>query len=46
MDYLPEDSDVFLVLVRRPRKPELLVSECCYYEIRVDGSIGWRPREQ
>jgi hypothetical protein len=45
VDYLPEDSDVFLVLSRRPGKPELLVSECCYYEVHLDGTITWRPRD-
>lgn len=41
---LPQDSDVFLVLARRPRRPELVVTEHYLYEIRTDGSITWRRR--
>jgi hypothetical protein len=46
LDYLPEDSDVFLVLRRQPARPEYIVSECCYYEVRIDGTITWRPRDK
>jgi hypothetical protein len=45
MDIFPEDSDVFLVLRRTPQKPELIVSDCCFYHVHVDGSITWRPRD-
>ncbi len=38
---LPHDSDVFLVLSRRPRKPEVVVTEHFRFEIGVDGSIKW-----
>ena len=46
VDYLPEDSDVFLVLSREPRRPEYIVSSCCYYEVHPDGTIDWRPRDK
>ncbi|HEX7122280.1 MAG TPA: hypothetical protein VF178_07935 [Gemmatimonadaceae bacterium] len=39
---LPQDSDVFLVLTRKPAKPEMVVTEHFQYEIRVDGSITWQ----
>lgn len=37
----PQDSDVFLVLTRMPRKPELVATASYNWEIRVDGTIGW-----
>jgi hypothetical protein len=39
VDTLPEDSDVFLVLSRAPRKPEYVVSDCCMYAVQLDGRI-------
>lgn len=39
---LPQDSDVFLVLSRRPSKPELIGTAHFDFEIRVDGTITWR----
>lgn len=43
---LPEDTDVFLVLVRRPRVPEAIGAGAYMYTIGVDGKItvGDRPR--
>lgn len=38
-DTLPEDTDVFHVLVRRPAIPELVVTERVVFEVRTDGSI-------
>jgi hypothetical protein len=37
----PQDSDVFLVLTRTPRKPEVVATASYTWEIRVDGTIGW-----
>jgi len=42
VDDVPQDSDVFLVLVRRPRRPELIATAHYNYEIAIDGSITWR----
>ena len=41
---LPQDTDVFLVLRRTPRLPELIMTENHLYEIAVDGSIRRRPK--
>jgi hypothetical protein len=43
---LPEDTDVFLVLVRRPRVPEVIGAGAYMYTISVDGTItvADRPR--
>lgn len=41
---MPQDSDVFLVLTRTPRRPEVVVTEHHVYHIAVDGSITWRRR--
>jgi hypothetical protein len=38
---LPQDSDVFLVLSRKPPKPELVATAHFTYQIQVDGSITW-----
>lgn len=40
---VPQDSDVFLVLVRQPPKPELIATEHYHYQIHIDGTITWRP---
>ncbi len=42
VDDVPQDSDVFLVLVRRPRRPELIATAHYNYHIAEDGSITWR----
>jgi hypothetical protein len=44
-DDLPQDSDVFLVLVRQPPKPELIATRYYNYHIHVDGTITWRASE-
>lgn len=44
MDDVPEDTDVFYVLSRRPSLPEIIVTEHYMYEIRTDGSIVWQRR--
>jgi hypothetical protein len=41
----PEDSDVFLVLQRRPSLPEYIVSETFYFRIDTDGHITAYDRE-
>lgn len=43
---LPQDSDVFLVLTRFPRLPEMVVTESYIYQIGTDGSISYRPKQQ
>ena len=39
LDNIPEDTDVFAVLARTPRVPELLVTDAFIYRIEIDGSI-------
>ena len=39
LDDVPEDTDVFHVLVRQPKIPELVVTQKFVYRIDVDGSI-------
>ena len=39
VDDVPQDSDVFLVLARRPRRHELIGTAHYNYEIALDGSI-------
>lgn len=46
VDDVPQDSDVFLVLARRPLRPELIATEHYDYEVAVDGSITWRVGER
>jgi hypothetical protein len=41
VDDVPQDSDVFLVLSRRPRRHELIGTAHYNYEIALDGSITW-----
>src|SRR5437867_149019 len=41
VDDVPQDSDVFLVLARHPRRPELIATAHYNYEIAIDGSIRW-----
>lgn len=36
---VPEDSDVFLVLTRQPRVPEIVVTQHYMYTIAIDGTI-------
>jgi len=39
MDNIPEDTDVFHVLTRIPKVPELIVTEKYVYQVKTDGSI-------
>jgi hypothetical protein len=39
LDDIPEDTDVFHVLARRPSVPELVVTNKFVYQVKVDGSI-------
>jgi hypothetical protein len=39
LDDVPEDTDVFVVLTRTPRAPELIVTEAFVYRLELDGSI-------
>jgi hypothetical protein len=36
---VPEDTDVFHVLTRKPSMPETIVTQIAIYEVSVDGSI-------
>jgi hypothetical protein len=45
LDDRPEDTDVFLVLSRRPQVPEYIVSQSFYFRIDVDGRIIAYDRE-
>ena len=36
---IPEDTDVFHVLFREPKIPEVIVTKHCTYQINVDGGI-------
>ena len=40
LDNIPEDTDVFHVLVRHPSVPEFVVTDTWVYFITVDGGIG------
>ena len=42
----PEDSDVFHVLMRRPRAPQIVVTRHFQYIIGVDGSITLAPGKE
>ena len=42
-DVVPADTDVLYVLLRRPQKPEIIVTEKFLFEIAENGSITWRP---
>jgi len=46
VDDVPQDSDVFLVLARHPRRPEMIGTEHYDYAIAIDGSITWRVGER
>jgi hypothetical protein len=45
LDDRPEDTDVFLVLSRKPQVPEYVVSQSFYFRIEVDGEIIAYDRE-
>lgn len=46
LDDIPEDTDVFHVLVREPRVPEYIVSDAFVYRITPDGRIALLGRRQ
>ena len=43
---LPEDSDVFHVLARRPQVPEIVVTRHHQYVVGVDGSIKYAQKKE
>jgi hypothetical protein len=48
LDDIPEDTDVFHVLVRQPRVPQIIVTDEFMWRVTVDGNIeylGRRPDE-
>ena len=45
-DSLPADTDVFLVLRRRPLKPELIATEHFHFQVHVDGQLTWVPAKK
>ncbi|MEP7326877.1 MAG: hypothetical protein ABI836_13070 [Gemmatimonadota bacterium] len=46
LDDIPEDTDVLLVLTRRPALDELVITQHYVYTIHLDGSITWTNRNQ
>lgn len=46
VDDVPQDSDVFLVLARRPHRHELIATAHYNYEIALDGSITWQKADR
>lgn len=45
LDDRPEDTDVFLVLSRKPQVPEYIISQSFYFRIDVDGRITAYDRD-
>lgn len=41
LDDVPEDTDVFHVLAREPKVPELIVTQKFVYQVQVDGTIRY-----
>lgn len=41
MDNVPEDTDVFYVLSRKPSAPEFIMTEKFFYKVNVDGTIQY-----
>lgn len=41
LDDIPEDTDVFHVLIREPKVPELVVTQKFVYQIQTDGMIRY-----
>ncbi|HEY0461230.1 MAG TPA: hypothetical protein VGC97_18990 [Pyrinomonadaceae bacterium] len=39
LDDIPEDTDVFHVLAREPKVPEMIVTQKFVYQIKIDGTI-------
>ncbi|MCU0649033.1 MAG: hypothetical protein MUF00_13615 [Gemmatimonadaceae bacterium] len=46
LDNIPEDTDVWHVLVREPKVPELIVTDAFIYRIDVDGRIRLLGRRE
>ena len=46
LDDVPEDTDVYIVLTRTPRAPEVMVTEAFLYRIELDGSIEYLGRRK
>jgi hypothetical protein len=46
LDDIPEDTDVFHVLVREPRVPEYIVTDAFVYTIYTDGRIRLLGRRE
>lgn len=46
VDDVPQDSDVFLVLARTPRRREVIATAHYNYEIALDGSITWQVADR
>ena len=44
VDDVPEDTDVFYVVTRSYRLPEVVVTEHYEYHIHTDGTIQWKER--
>jgi hypothetical protein len=45
VDDVPQDTDVLLVLARRPLRPEFIGTMHYDYEVHVDGTITFRSRQ-
>ena len=41
LDDVPEDTDVFHVLSRKPSVPQLIATRKYVYQVAVDGSINY-----
>src|SRR5207253_9849779 len=46
VDDVPQDTDVFLVIARRPRRHELIATAHYNYAIALDGSITWQVADR
>ena len=44
LDDVPEDTDIFYVLTRKPAMPEMVATEHFMYEIATDGSIALKKK--
>jgi hypothetical protein len=43
---MPEDTDVFHVLTRKPRAPELVITKEFVFQVEPDGSIQYLGRSE
>jgi hypothetical protein len=46
LDDIIEDTDIFLVLARRPAMPELVVAESFIFRIESDGGVTCAVRSE